>query len=168
MIKLPPLTCFSKVYIDVDDTLIQTTETLKAMFPEGNIDYSVLETFILDIEPFDDAKVFLNWLLNIDSGKVNIISAAKPTEISHNNRISAVNKICPGIGDKIRFFDTQEDKLKFLQDTTRSRCDILIIDDKYDLLTKLKFGVKILVNASVNQNKQVVSFSNLMGMLCAL
>jgi len=165
MTNLHHLKNFSKynvIYIDVDDTLIQTTLTLDrfSKFPikEGvhpiNGRWNDLEDIVLHYNDYLEVPLYdgVKKLLSLINKKV--ISAAPDISVSRENRTRSLLGL-----SYIDFFDNDEEKIDYLKKTITE--NDLIIDDKEKVLYNMKCDT-LLVNNDLNKEgvsiKELVTF----------
>jgi len=143
----------SIIYVDVDDTLIQTTLTMDAFSQHPikschpakgrwqDIDF-VMEHYNwpIDVPLYAGAAEFVNRFRK----QIQVVSAAPDIGVSRANRQHAVDPL----GVSIKFFDDDASKLKFLK--THVKSGDYVIDDKESIISGLDTGVCILVNTDLN------------------
>jgi len=161
---LKPLEFYDAIFIDIDDTLIQTTLTLDkcSKFPVDTtkhphhgrwLDFSdVVENYNnpIDVPMYAGAEELLAmlWAHPAIGGAGNnfiIISAAPDIGHGRQNRINALGKWYDKIG--VTFFASDAEKIVFLNRFAMKR-DV-IIDDK-EIILRNRACDTVLANADIN------------------
>lgn len=164
------------VFIDVDDTLLQTSRTLDK-FSKYKVTYchsafqgrwfdaqAVLDNLdnLMYIPQYEDAARFVMFLHDNDVS-FEIISAARDQADGRANRTNNIADILAACGKTIRFFDSDESKLAYLNEHVTP--NTLTIDDKESILMKIS-GVRLLVNKDVNSD--ALTFTEILDMIKGL
>lgn len=164
MTLLTPLKPFSEIFIDVDDTLIQTTLTMDQFSNHVNYGVSardgrwgdnideVMSNYdnVLVVEPYPLSSDLIN-TLQVMKVYINIFSSAPDIGFGRKNRENAVNKVCDL---PITFFNNDDDKHLKLKQLTHENS--LTIDDKPHILVGLQ-GQTILMNPDINPGGMSIS-----------